>query len=93
MMIYDYAGGRKFNAPERFLFSTATYDERLAAVMEAFGSRSIGPLQMMARGIPLATLARLRRSRAGSVGRGGAAPSSGPLPTAAGGGSSARGMR
>jgi 2-polyprenyl-6-methoxyphenol hydroxylase-like FAD-dependent oxidoreductase len=90
MMIYDYAGGRKFNAPERFLFSTATYDERLAAVMEAFGTRSIGPAQMMARGIPLAVRARARRLLGA---RGGAAPSSGPLPTAAGGGSSARGMR
>jgi menaquinone-9 beta-reductase len=93
MMIYDYAGGRKFNAPERFLFSTAVHDERTAEVMEAFGTRSIGPMQMLARGVPLATMARVRRSRAGRAGRGGAASSSGPLPTAAGGGSSARGIR
>jgi 2-polyprenyl-6-methoxyphenol hydroxylase-like FAD-dependent oxidoreductase len=89
MMIYDYAGGRKFNAPERFLFSTATYDERLAAVMEAFGTRSIGPLQMMAQGIPLAAAARARRSIAR---HGRAASGSDALPTTAGG-SSARGAR
>jgi hypothetical protein len=88
-MIYDYAGGRKFNAPERFLFSTATFDEPTAAVMEAFGTRSIGPAQMMARGVPLAVRARARRVLGA---RGRAASSSGPLPTAAGG-SSARGMR
>jgi 2-polyprenyl-6-methoxyphenol hydroxylase-like FAD-dependent oxidoreductase len=61
-MIYDYAGGRKFNASERLLFSTATFDRRLATVMDAFGSRNIGPLKMISRGIPLAAMARARRS-------------------------------
>jgi 2-polyprenyl-6-methoxyphenol hydroxylase-like FAD-dependent oxidoreductase len=60
-MIYDYAGGRKFSPPERLLFSTATYDERTSAVMEAFGTRNIGPAQMLARGVPLAAAARARR--------------------------------
>jgi hypothetical protein len=62
MMIYDYAGGRKFSPPERLLFSTATYDQRMSAVMEAFGTRNMGPLEMMMRGIPLALRARARRS-------------------------------
>jgi 2-polyprenyl-6-methoxyphenol hydroxylase-like FAD-dependent oxidoreductase len=68
-MIYDYAGGRKFNAPERLLFSTATYDDRMAAVMEAFGTRNMGPLQMMMRGMPLALRARARRSLSRRGGR------------------------
>jgi menaquinone-9 beta-reductase len=61
-MIYDYAGGRKFNAPERLLFSAATYDDGLAAVMEAFGTRNIGPGRMMISGMPRAIMARARRS-------------------------------
>jgi 2-polyprenyl-6-methoxyphenol hydroxylase-like FAD-dependent oxidoreductase len=70
--ILDYAGGRKFNAGERLLFSTATYDERTARVFEAFGSRNIGPVQMIASAVPLVMLARARRSisrRAGSRSR------------------------
>src|SRR5207245_1028196 len=42
-MIHDYAGGRKMSPPERLLFSAATQSERLAAVMEAFGTRNMGP--------------------------------------------------
>jgi 2-polyprenyl-6-methoxyphenol hydroxylase-like FAD-dependent oxidoreductase len=68
MMIYDYAGGRKFTPFERFLFSTATFDERTGRVMEAFGTRSMGPAQMMARGVPLAAIARVRRSLGRGVG-------------------------
>jgi 2-polyprenyl-6-methoxyphenol hydroxylase-like FAD-dependent oxidoreductase len=81
MMIYDYAGGRKFSAPERLLFSTATYDERTSAVMEAFGTRNMGPLQMLMRGVPLAARARARRaiSRSGRV-RSGATPVSTAAP-------------
>jgi 2-polyprenyl-6-methoxyphenol hydroxylase-like FAD-dependent oxidoreductase len=84
-MIYDYAGGRKFNAPERLLFSAATYDDGLAAVMEAFGSRNIGPGRMMMSGMPRALRARARRSlserRAGG-------PGSVPVSTPAGASSS-----
>lgn len=72
-MIYDYAGGRRFNAPERLLFSTATYDEGVARVMEAFGTRCIGPARMMATGTPRAIMARVRRS----LQRGGAASPAG----------------
>jgi 2-polyprenyl-6-methoxyphenol hydroxylase-like FAD-dependent oxidoreductase len=62
MMMYDYATGRKLSPVERLLFSGATRDERLAGVMEAFGTRNIGPLHMMAAGLPLAALAAARRA-------------------------------
>jgi 2-polyprenyl-6-methoxyphenol hydroxylase-like FAD-dependent oxidoreductase len=83
-MIYDYAGGRKFNAPERLLFSAATYDDGLAAVMEAFGTRNIGPGRMMLTGMPRALRARARRSLSR---RRASAPGSVPLSTPAGGSS------
>jgi 2-polyprenyl-6-methoxyphenol hydroxylase-like FAD-dependent oxidoreductase len=70
MMIYDYATGRRFTPPERLLFSGAARDERLAGVMEAFGSRNIGPLRMMVAAMPLAALAGVRHS----LRRGGSAP-------------------
>jgi menaquinone-9 beta-reductase len=62
MMINNYANGRPFNSPERLLFSAATYDERVARVFEAFGSRTIGPARMLAKGIPLALAANARHS-------------------------------
>lgn len=61
MLIYDYAAGRKFQPGERLLFSAAAYDQRVSRVMEAFGTRCIGPARMLATGIPLALAARLRR--------------------------------
>ena len=51
--ILDYSSGRKLNPGERMLFSAATYDERTARVFEAFGSRNIGPVRMLATGVPL----------------------------------------
>jgi 2-polyprenyl-6-methoxyphenol hydroxylase-like FAD-dependent oxidoreductase len=72
MMIYDYASGRKFSPAERLLFSGAARDERLSGVMEAFGTRNIGPLQMMASALPRALMVRAGRSlrrRGGTAGR------------------------
>jgi flavin-dependent dehydrogenase len=63
MMIYDYAGGRRLNPGERLLFSTATYDQGVAAVMEAFGTRNIGPARMLATAVPRALVARLSHRR------------------------------
>jgi hypothetical protein len=60
-MIYDFAGGRKFNPGERLLFSAATFDEGMARVTEAFGSRSIGPARMLLTGAPRALAAHARR--------------------------------
>ena len=64
-MILDYATGRKLNRGEKVFFSAASYDERTPRVFEAFGSRNIGPLRMLATGVPLATVASVRRSIAG----------------------------
>jgi flavin-dependent dehydrogenase len=61
-MILDYATGRKINGGEKLLFSAASYDERTGRVFEAFGSRNIGPVRMLATGVPLAMLATARRS-------------------------------
>ncbi len=65
-MIYDYAGGRKLQPPERLLFSAATYDPGVARVMEAYGSRNIGPARMLATAMPRALAARARRGLARS---------------------------
>jgi 2-polyprenyl-6-methoxyphenol hydroxylase-like FAD-dependent oxidoreductase len=81
MMIYDYAKARKFTPAERLLFSGAAHDERLAGVMEAFGTRNMGALRMMAQGLPLAALAGVRHSMRRA--RSGNAPAS--APAAAGG--------
>jgi 2-polyprenyl-6-methoxyphenol hydroxylase-like FAD-dependent oxidoreductase len=61
-VILDYATGRKLNGGEKMLFSAAANDERTAKVFEAFGSRNIGPVRMLATGMPLAMLATARRS-------------------------------
>jgi flavin-dependent dehydrogenase len=66
--ILDYAGGRKLNAGERLFFSTATYDKRVGRIFEAFGSRNIGPVRMLATGMPLAVIAGARRSLSGRGG-------------------------
>jgi hypothetical protein len=63
-MIYDYAGGRKLNLGERFLFSAAASgDERLGRTFEAFGTRSIGPARMFASALPRAALVHARSLR------------------------------
>jgi 2-polyprenyl-6-methoxyphenol hydroxylase-like FAD-dependent oxidoreductase len=65
-MIYGYAGGRKFDPAERLLFSAAAYDEGVARVMEAFGTRNIGPTRMILTGAPRALAVHARRSLARS---------------------------
>jgi 2-polyprenyl-6-methoxyphenol hydroxylase-like FAD-dependent oxidoreductase len=69
-VIHEFAGGRRFRPGERLLFSAATYDEGVSRVMEAFGTRNIGPARMMLTGTPraLAAAARhaLRRRARGS---------------------------
>jgi 2-polyprenyl-6-methoxyphenol hydroxylase-like FAD-dependent oxidoreductase len=61
-MIYGYAGGRKFDRPERLLFSAAAYDPGMSRLMEAFGTRNIGPAQMIVTGAPRALAVHARRS-------------------------------
>lgn len=59
-MMYDYAGGRRMNPGEHMIFSAATRDERLAGVLEAYGSRCIGPGRMLATAMPRAVLGSTR---------------------------------
>jgi 2-polyprenyl-6-methoxyphenol hydroxylase-like FAD-dependent oxidoreductase len=61
-MIHDYAGGRKMTPVERLLFGAATESPALADVMAAFGTRNIGPAQMMVRGLPRSLAVAARRS-------------------------------
>lgn len=61
-MMYDYAGGRRMNPGEHMLFSAAARDERLAGVLEAYGSRSIGPGRMLAAAMPRAAIGSTRRA-------------------------------
>jgi 2-polyprenyl-6-methoxyphenol hydroxylase-like FAD-dependent oxidoreductase len=61
-VIYDFAGGRKFNPGERMLFSAATFDQGVSRIMEAFGTRNIGPARMLLTGTPRALAAHARRS-------------------------------
>ncbi|HLL93110.1 MAG TPA: NAD(P)/FAD-dependent oxidoreductase [Solirubrobacteraceae bacterium] len=69
-LIYDYAGGRKFNAGERLLFAAAARDQRLARRFEAFGTRSIGPARMFASTLPRALLVSARHMRSAPPGGG-----------------------
>ncbi len=68
-MMYDYAGGRRFNAVERLLFSAATYDAGVARIMEAFGTRNIGPARMVLSASPRAALAAVGHAIAGRSGQ------------------------
>ncbi len=61
-VMYEYAGGRRFNPGERFTFSAATYDDGVARVFEEFGTRSIGPGRMLAQAVPRALAAHARRA-------------------------------
>jgi menaquinone-9 beta-reductase len=61
-MMYGYASGRRLDPIERTLFSAAVYDEGVARVMEAFGTRNIGPGRMMLTGAPRALAAHARHS-------------------------------
>lgn len=60
--ITDYSTGRTLNRSERLLFSTATRDERVGRIFEAFGSRSIGPARMIATAMPRAVLVNARHA-------------------------------
>jgi len=61
-VIVDFSSARKFGGAEKMLFAAATKDQRTARVVEAFGSRNIGPLRMVATGMPPAMLATARHS-------------------------------
>jgi 2-polyprenyl-6-methoxyphenol hydroxylase-like FAD-dependent oxidoreductase len=64
-MIYDYAGGRRFNPAEKMLFSAAARNERLARTFEGFGSRNIGPTRMLATAVPGSLVVNARHALRG----------------------------
>jgi hypothetical protein len=88
-MIYDYAGGRRMSAPERLLFAAAAENERVAGVMEAFGTRNIGPAQMMLKAMGPALGVGVRRSLRHRTRRGGPPARAAALPAAGREGASA----
>jgi menaquinone-9 beta-reductase len=93
-MIHDYANGRKMTPVERLLFGMAAESPALADVMGAFGTRCIGPAQMMARALPRSLAVAARRSlkpRSSSAPRPGAAGAANGAPSPAGAASSASG--
>lgn len=46
LLIDRYATGRRFNGVERLLYSAGASDERVAARLMRFGTRSIGPMRL-----------------------------------------------
>jgi flavin-dependent dehydrogenase len=69
-MMVQYATGRKLDPGERMLFSATARDEELAVRFDAFGSRRIGPVRMLATTLPRAIVVNTRHA----LRRGGAAP-------------------
>jgi 2-polyprenyl-6-methoxyphenol hydroxylase-like FAD-dependent oxidoreductase len=59
-LIHSYATGRRFNLPERLLFSAAARDAGMAAAFEAFGTRNIGPTRLVTSALPRALAVNVR---------------------------------
>jgi 2-polyprenyl-6-methoxyphenol hydroxylase-like FAD-dependent oxidoreductase len=62
--IHDYSTGRRFNPAERMLWSAATRDPETALILESYGTRQIGPSQMLPRAFPRAVAAHARHALA-----------------------------
>jgi flavin-dependent dehydrogenase len=62
-MTSDYATGRPFNALERLLWSSATVDDEVAAVLGIIGTRSASPFTVL-RPSTLVRMVRARRRAA-----------------------------
>ncbi|HST39777.1 MAG TPA: NAD(P)/FAD-dependent oxidoreductase [Conexibacter sp.] len=62
-VIEDFAPGRRLNPGERFVFSAAVHDGKVAATMDAFGSRSISPGRALATALPRAVAVHARQAR------------------------------
>jgi 2-polyprenyl-6-methoxyphenol hydroxylase-like FAD-dependent oxidoreductase len=67
-MIHDYTGGRKFNAFERVLFSSAARDERLTLTFTAMATRNIAPARALVASLPRVAMVSARESIAPRVG-------------------------
>jgi 2-polyprenyl-6-methoxyphenol hydroxylase-like FAD-dependent oxidoreductase len=63
-MIHNYTGGRKFNAFERVLFSSAARDERLTLTFAAMMTRNITPARALAASLPRVAMLSARESLA-----------------------------
>jgi 2-polyprenyl-6-methoxyphenol hydroxylase-like FAD-dependent oxidoreductase len=61
-MIHDYATGRKVSPPEKFLFSAAARDAKVATRFDAFATRRIGPARMLATTIPRSAIVNARHA-------------------------------
>jgi 2-polyprenyl-6-methoxyphenol hydroxylase-like FAD-dependent oxidoreductase len=74
-LMVDYATGRRLNAGERMLFAASARDQTLAARLDAFGARSIGPARMFATAVPRAVMVNARHAlrRRGGAAAGGVA--------------------
>jgi 2-polyprenyl-6-methoxyphenol hydroxylase-like FAD-dependent oxidoreductase len=63
--IHDYATGRRLSPPERFLFSAAARDEKVAVTFDHYATRQIGPARMFAGTVPRALLVNTRHALQG----------------------------
>ena len=61
-MIHDYTAGRKFNAFERVLFSSAVHDEHLTLTFTAMATRNIAPARALAASLPRVAMITARQS-------------------------------
>jgi 2-polyprenyl-6-methoxyphenol hydroxylase-like FAD-dependent oxidoreductase len=62
--IHDYATGRRFNPAERMIWSAAARDREAATILDAYGTRQIGPSRMLSRVIPRAIAVNARHALA-----------------------------
>ena len=62
--IHDYSNGRRFNPAERMIWSAATRDPEMALILESYGTRQIGPSQMLPRAFPRAVATHARHALA-----------------------------
>jgi 2-polyprenyl-6-methoxyphenol hydroxylase-like FAD-dependent oxidoreductase len=60
--IHDYATGRPMLVPERFSFAAAARDPEVAARVDAYATRKIGPAQMLRTVVPRAALVNLKQA-------------------------------
>ncbi|MDQ2630950.1 MAG: NAD(P)/FAD-dependent oxidoreductase [Actinomycetota bacterium] len=62
--IHDYSTGRRFNPAERLAWSAAARDPKAATLLDAYGTRQIGPAQMFPRMFPRAIAVNARHALA-----------------------------
>jgi menaquinone-9 beta-reductase len=60
--IHDYSTGRRFNPPERMMWSAAARDPEVALILERYGTRQIGPARMLSQAAPRSALVSARHA-------------------------------